>query len=270
MVDQDILGGVHFNGNLKNAGDLENALNKLSENGYKELVERDRRLLPDIFEKVFNHKAFTGRSGTFYSYEGLGSIYWHMVSKLHLAVQECCLSAIEENADKKITGHLLEHYYEIEAGIGLHKSPELYGAFPTDPYSHTPQHRGAQQPGMTGQVKEDILVRFGELGVCVRDGKLWFNPRLLRKEEFPGLKQTFEYLSGPDGIRQMGLSAGQLGFTFCQTPVVYSISEIDKITVYYASGNKEELAGRMLNQEISGLIFNRTGEIDRVEVSINT
>jgi len=69
------------------------------------------------------------------------------VSKLLLAVQECCLKAIEEDADPVVTGKLLDHYYEIEAGIGVHKSPELYGAFPTDPYSHTPQHRGAQQPG---------------------------------------------------------------------------------------------------------------------------
>ena len=33
-------------------------------------------------------QSFTGRSGAFYKYEGLGSIYWHMVSKLLVAVQE--------------------------------------------------------------------------------------------------------------------------------------------------------------------------------------
>ena len=51
---------------------------------------------------------------------------------------------------------MYDHYFEILAGIGAHKSPELYGAFPTDPYSHTPGGKGAQQPGMTGQVKEDL------------------------------------------------------------------------------------------------------------------
>ena len=35
-----------------------------------------------------DHTRFTGRSGTFYGYEGLGCIYWHMVSKLLLATQE--------------------------------------------------------------------------------------------------------------------------------------------------------------------------------------
>ena len=54
-------------------------------------------------------------------------------------------------------------------GIGAHKSPVNYGAFPSDPYSHTPAGKGAQQPGMTGQVKEDILSRFGELGLRVKE-----------------------------------------------------------------------------------------------------
>ncbi len=79
---------------------------------------------------------------------------------------------------------LLDHYYEINAGIGVHKSPELYGAFPTDAYSHTPATKGAQQPGMTGQVKEDLLSRFGELGVFVEEGKIVFKPRLLKDSEF--------------------------------------------------------------------------------------
>ena len=107
-----------------------------------------------------------------------------MVSKLLLAVQENCLTAVNNNESEVIIGKLLDHYYEINAGIGVHKSPELYGAFPTDPYSHTPAGKGAQQPGMTGQVKEDILSRFGELGVFVKEGKLFFNPRLLRENEF--------------------------------------------------------------------------------------
>ncbi|MCA1760173.1 MAG: hypothetical protein LC658_10430, partial [Bacteroidales bacterium] len=269
IVDRDIQGGLHFNGNFKNAGDLEDALNRLSKSKYKELVEKDRRQVLQIFEKVFNHKAFTGRSGTFYSYEGLGSIYWHMVSKLHLAVQECCLKALEAGVDKKITGRLLDHYYEIEAGIGVHKSPELYGAFPTDPYSHTPMHRGAQQPGMTGQVKEDILVRFGELGVFVKSGKLVFNPLLLQKKEFLDETQTYEYQTLKGEIGKINLHPGQLAFTICQTPVVYSLSKTENITVHFADGRKKEISGKTLNQKISALIFKRTSEIEKVEISIN-
>ena len=80
-----------------------------------------------------------------------------MVSKLQLAVYEVTNKAIISNSDEKVIGQLFDHYFEINEGIGVNKSPDLYGAFPTDPYSHTPFGRGAQQPGMTGQVKEDII-----------------------------------------------------------------------------------------------------------------
>jgi hypothetical protein len=268
IVDKDLKGGLHFNGNFKNAGDLRNALDELFLTSYKELVDKERGLMFEIFEKVFRHKEFTGRSGTFFSYEGLGSIYWHMVSKLHLAVQECCLKALKENADKKVTGRLLDHFYEIEAGIGVHKSPQLYGAFPTDPYSHTPLHRGAQQPGMTGQVKEDILVRLSETGIKVSEGVLSFEPRLLRKDEFLKEEQTFVYykLSGEKG--KIELSSRQLAFTLCQTPVIYSLSDNNRVSVYYTDGVKEFFNGKSLTKDVSSLIFERTGIVEKVVVSI--
>ncbi|MFN5885286.1 MAG: hypothetical protein ACK445_08080, partial [Bacteroidota bacterium] len=120
---------------------------------YGSEIEAETQYLLNVFEHVFDHKSFTGRSGTFYGYEGIGCIYWHMVSKLQLAVQEVCLRAIDRNESPEVVGRLFDHYYEINAGIGVHKTPVLYGAFPTDPYSHTPATKGVQQPGMTGQVK---------------------------------------------------------------------------------------------------------------------
>ena len=39
------------------------------------------------YESVFEHRSYTGRSGTMFGYQGLGSVYWHMVSKLMLAAQ---------------------------------------------------------------------------------------------------------------------------------------------------------------------------------------
>ena len=72
-----------------------------------------------------------------------------------------------------------ERLSRLRAGLGGSKSPEVFGAFPADAYSHTPGHAGAKQPGLTGQVKEDVLCRWGELGVLVEDGRLVFNPLLL-------------------------------------------------------------------------------------------
>ena len=126
----------------------------------------------ELYETIFNHKEFTGRSGGMFGFEGLGSIYWHMVSKLLLAAQENFFKAKNANASDELVERLGHLYYRIREGIGFNKTPTEYGAFPTDPYSHTPKHAGAQQPGMTGQVKEEVLTRFAELGIRVENGQL--------------------------------------------------------------------------------------------------
>lgn len=269
IVEKDIKGAYHFNGNFKNAKDLEGALDGLANTKYAHQVEKDKTAVLQIFEDIFDHKSFTGRSGTFYGYEGLGSIYWHMVSKLLLAVEECCLKAIGDNENEAVTGRLLEHFYEINEGIGVHKSPALYGAFPTDPYSHTPSGKGAQQPGMTGQVKEDILSRFGELGVFVKEGKLYFNPCLLRKSEFLTEPRIYEYvdIDGEKGVVQLGKNS--LCFTYCQTPIVYQISEKGSTEVLYKDNTTLQLEGMWLDQATSKKIFGRTGEVKSIKVNVS-
>ena len=64
------------------------------------LVEKDAELLLAIFEEIFNHKSFTEGLEHFLGMKVLGSIYWHMVSKLALAVQECCVKAIEQEENE--------------------------------------------------------------------------------------------------------------------------------------------------------------------------
>jgi hypothetical protein len=269
IVERDIKGDYHFNGSFNNADSLKSALANLSEEKYGKLIAQDTDLLLAIFESVFDHKSFTGRSGTFYGYEGLGSIYWHMVSKLLLSVQEICLDAYNDGESDQLIGRLLEHYYEINEGIGVHKSPELYGAFPTDPYSHTPGGKGAQQPGMTGQVKEDVLCRFGELGVVVSDGILSFNPRLLRKEEFLRKPKTFEYISISQGKKQIELKEGMLAFTYCQVPIVYQIAEIESLKIEFNNQEILEIEALKLDADTSRKVFQRTGKISQIVVSVN-
>lgn len=268
VVEKDIFGKMHFNGNFRNVNDLKEAVSQLDSSQYQQAVKRDSAQVEDIFEAVFNHKAFTGRSGTFYGYEGLGSIYWHMVSKLLVAVQECCLNAINENTDPSIVGRLLEHFYEINEGIGVHKPPALYGAFPTDPYSHTPANKGAQQPGMTGQVKEDILSRFGELGVFVDQGKLYFNPCLLRKTEFLTSDKEFTYLDIKSNKHQLKLEAGSLAFTYCQVPIIYKAGAEEKMSILYQDGTQEVSEKLILNEDQSRQLFGRTGKIKSIVVHI--
>ncbi len=269
LVERDIKGEYHFNGNFKNAADLNNALNSLGNSEYANLVEKESKSILEIFENVFNHKAFTGRSGTFYGYEGLGSIYWHMVSKLQLAVQEVCLKAVEKEETAEVIGKLLEHYYEINAGVGVHKSPALYGAFPTDPYSHTPEGRGAQQPGMTGQVKEDILSRFGELGVFVNDGCLYFNPCLLRKNEFTIQERMYHYVTVQKEHKSFAPAIGSLCFTYCQVPIIYRIAKTNSIEIENQDGTLTINNTLKLDADTSRNIFNRTGAITKITVHVD-
>ncbi|MDB4496014.1 hypothetical protein N9254_00955 [Flavobacteriaceae bacterium] len=270
IIERDVNGEFHFNGNFKNANDVAEALDKLSNTKYSSLLASETPKVLQAFEDVFNHKAFTGRSGTFYGYEGLGSIYWHMVSKLLLAVQESCLQAISNGENEVMIGQLLEHFYEINEGIGVHKSPELYGAFPTDPYSHTPGGKGAQQPGMTGQVKEDVITRFGELGVFVNQGELYFNPCLLRKEEFLSKETSFDYLSLLRGSQSITIPSNSLAFTYCQVPIIYHISDKDQLEIIFKDGTSTQIDSLVIDRKTSEKIFKRTGDIVQINANVNS
>ena len=268
IINRDVNGDFHFNGDFRNAGDLKKALDQLKSTEYKSLVEEETGQILQVFEDVFNHQAFTGRSGTFFAYEGLGSIYWHMVSKLHLAAEEVCLKAHRDNADEKTIQSLHTHFREIGEGIGIHKSPDHYGAFPTDPYSHTPFHRGAQQPGMTGQVKEDILVRLGELGVFIKDKKLTFSPVLLKQEELLKEQDVFNYVTTEGEKSTIDLPQNSLAFTFCQVPVVYKLSEVEKVEVIFNDSTSQKFEVLEIDTEISNKIFRRTGETEYITVHL--
>jgi len=264
IVEKDIQGNVHFNGNFRNAQDVKVGLEKL-DTSYKSLVAKEKELVLEIFEDIFRHKEFTGRSGTFYGYEGLGSIYWHMVSKLLLAVQETCIRAVG-NAENEVVNRLFAHYHAINDGIGVHKSPQVYGAFPTDPYSHTPFGKGAQQPGMTGQVKEDILCRFGELGVLVTEGKLVFDPLLLKRSHFSLKGKSIDYVNLKGEKKDFNLEDNALLFTYCQVPVVYVLSKNEGLELTKINGKISKSDSTQMSANDSKMVFHRTGEINLIKV----
>ncbi|MGD1822349.1 MAG: hypothetical protein ACPKM0_06245 [Pleomorphochaeta sp.] len=268
IIEKDLLDNYHFNMSFRNGEVLSNALSKLDKCEYGILLKEEKNTVLNIFEDTFNHKAFTGRSGTFYGYEGLGSIYWHMVSKLLLATEECFFTAVDNNCDKQIIEGLKTCYYEIKEGIGLNKSPKLYGAFPYDPYSHTPGNSGVKQPGMTGQVKEDIIARMGELGLQITNGEIRFDLSLINKDEFVSSKKQFSYYTLDGKKEDVILRENQFGFTFCQTPIIYSLTNKNKIKIIYKDGQIIECFSNIINSKISLDIFNRSNIIKKIEVEI--
>ena len=264
FIEIDIEGKIHFNSQFRNSRILKDALDQLDV-----YTEKDIQTVLNIYEEIFDHQSFTGRSGTFFKYEGLGSIYWHMVSKLLLAVNEIYYTAISTQIDQKTIDELKTIYYEIKEGIGIHKNPALYGAFPTDPYSHTPAHCGAQQPGLTGQVKEDYIARFGELGVNVKNGCVSFKPDLLKQSEFITKRDDFIFYNIKGDKTTIPLEKNSMAFTYIQIPIIYTLSDEDQITITLKNDERKTINGSELKPDISRYIFNRTGEITKIEVSID-
>ena len=97
---------------------------------------------------------------------------------------------------------------------------------------------------MTGQVKEEVLNRWGELGVDIENGQACFNPLILKKSEF------FE--------------DGTLRFTWCGTPIVYKLTtDSSSITI-----NEKRRNGTILTAEESADLFARNGKIKQIEVEV--
>jgi hypothetical protein len=233
---------MHFRPEIVNAAALERVLDRAGIDG------EARSAWLETYEQVFDHRSFTGRSGSMYGYEGIGSVYWHMVAKLQLAVQEAYWDAVERGDDRTVIARLAAAYRRIRAGFGHRRTPATFGAIPTDCYSHTPAHAGAQQPGMTGQVKEEILARFGELGLRVTDGRLLLAPGLLAADE----------VLHPDSH---GRSAE---LTVCAVPVRIETGTRDSVTVERADGTSETLDGLELDADRSREVFARSGTITQV------
>jgi hypothetical protein len=268
IVLRDADGCCRFNPEFTNADRLNAQLKALAP-AYGDGLEAARHSIQALYEDVFNHRAFTGRSGTMFGFEGLGSIYWHMVSKLLLAVQENFFAARELGTDAATCKRLGELYYRVREGIGFNKTPVEYGAFPTDPYSHTPKHAGARQPGMTGQVKEDVLCRFGELGVRVSKGEVRFQPDLLRACEFTSSSRDFKYLDVDGAWQVLAVPEAGLAFTWCQVPVIYKLDDDAKpaLGITWDDGREEQLFQLALLAEASGELFQRSGRIRKLEVT---
>jgi hypothetical protein len=264
----DAAGGLHFAAGIANAKVLAARLRDVRERLGEQFGQADADALVDVFERTFAHREFTGRSQSFFAYEGLGSIYWHMVSKLLLAVAESLARARRDGASADTLRALHAAYRDVRRGLGFAKTAKEFGAFPTDPYSHTPRHAGARQPGMTGQVKEDILSRFAELGLAVADGRITLDPDVVDPTEWTTEPCTFRYLDAGGADRSLAVPAGALAFTFCQVPFVLGSGADGGLTVRHADGGELHVDGFVIPQDESRRILARTGEVEAVLVRL--
>jgi len=265
VVRQDTSGITRFAPDLRNGEQLAEALSSLARDPrLAELVANEAAAVRDLYENVFDHRSFTGRSGAFFGYEGLGCVYWHMVSKLRLAVIEAWAEAQASGADPAVIARLAEHHADIRKGIGSGSSPAEYGAFPSDPYSHTPSFAGVQQPGMTGQVKEDLIARATELGLRVAAGRLGFVAPLISSEDL--LSESSRERLGRD--QDVLLPAGALGFSIAGVPVVLEGGTELRVVLTLADGSREEAPAARLTVARTCELFERRGKIQRIDLTV--
>ncbi len=98
---------------------------------------------------------------------------------------------------------------------------------------------------MTGQVKEEMLTRLGELGVRVRNGQILLSPGLLPLSEV--VPATF---------------------TMCSVPMTIGRGEADGVDVVRADGTDMARDSLELTPGESADLFTRSGTIARVEWTI--
>jgi hypothetical protein len=70
-IEQDIDGKIHFKGRFRNAAELSAEM-EADEAVGNEITDS----ICELYEEIFEHRQFTGRSGSMYKYEGLGCIYF--------------------------------------------------------------------------------------------------------------------------------------------------------------------------------------------------
>jgi len=149
-------------------------------------------------------------------------------------------------------------YWKIYGG-------HVYISFITDAYSHTPGGSGVKQPGLTGQVKEDVISRFAELGLRVANGRIHFDLSLLDKNEFLAEKKEFEFISTTEEIEIHNIEKDRLAFSFCQIPVIIGNSDHPRINIYFKDKSRKSVEGNEIDNDLSRKIFERTGEIVKIE-----
>ena len=268
LINRTATGDYYFHPALISEAHLEAMLDELEKTGYAKAVAKDRSRIQELYRDLFRQDKFNGRATRFFKYEGLGCVYWHMVSKLMLAIQRVFYLAVDQDEAPAITAQLAKHYYFVRQGLGYDWEPARFGAFPIDPHSHSASDTRAQQPGLTGRVKEDLLARWGELGLRVVDGCITFNPALLRKSEFLPRPATFKSVDTAGKAYELTLEPGSLCFTCAQVPVVYKIADKPSVTVNFSFGRNVTRDSLALTRKESLSVFHRDGSISLIEVGL--
>ena len=96
----------------------------------------------------------------------------------------------------------------------------------------------------------------------------WIRILILRKSEFLSQADSLGYFDINGEQQSVPLAAGQLGFTYCQVPVVYSLAEETSIVVHYADGTSNSINGISIDADTSMQIFDKKGVVSQIDVAL--
>lgn len=123
---------------------------------------------------------------------------------------------------------------------------------------------------MTGQVKEDILSRFIEMGVRVNEGQIIFEPSMLDPNEFCETESELIYWNfATKQLETIVLEPGSFGFTFCGVPIIYRATGTAGMRVCSSDGQTDSSEEFVLNADQCDALFARNGKITRIELDFD-
>ena len=96
-----------------------------------------------------------------------------------------------------------------------------------------------------------------------------FKPDLLKQSEFITKCDDFIFYNIKGDKTTIPLEKNSMAFTYIQIPIIYTLSDEDQITITLKNDERKTINGSEIKPDISRYIFNRTGEITKIEVSID-
>ena len=104
--------------------------------------------------------------------------------------------------------------------------------------------------------------------MSVREGRIVFEPLLLRRVEFLAKPGAFQYFDFFGASHRLPLPPESLAFSYCQVPVIYRLGRENGITVVSADGREDKMRDLTLDAAASRSIFARAGIISRLIVDL--
>lgn len=117
---------------------------------------------------------------------------------------------------------------------------------------------------MTGQVKEDLLSRFAEIGAHVNDGTLRFRFELFDTDELLTEARDFTYYNVAGERQTIGIPRDSFAFTICQVPVICQVADGNRIVVTQSNSESTSSDGLQLDRSVSESIFARDGQVSEI------